>query len=88
MGRLLIPMIPVILSTFYSGADTARRTFTPVTFGAVFSLLHGYLIYATYTGKPHEFGYLGLVFVPFLEALIGVPISLLIVFLIGRLQLR
>jgi hypothetical protein len=70
----------------YFAGRNARRALIPATFGAVFSLLHGYLIYSTYTIEPQEFGYLGLIFAPFLEALIGVPISLLIVFLIGRRQ--
>jgi len=36
----------------YLAGRTARRTSTPVTYGAVFSLLHGYLIYTTYTVRP------------------------------------
>lgn len=58
----------------------------PVTFGAVVACFHGYLIFTTYTSKPQEFGYLGLVFVPFLEVLIAAPVSFLIVFLVKKVR--
>ena len=57
-----------------------------VTFGTVLACFHGYLIYTTYRFRPQEFGYLGLVVVPFFELLIAVPVSFLIVFLIRRVR--
>jgi len=57
-----------------------------VTFGTVLAFFHGYLIYTTYRFKPQEFGYLGLVLVPFLELLIAAPVSFLIVFLVKRVR--
>jgi len=63
-----------------------RAAILSVTFGAVFSVLHAYPIYTTYRFRPQEFGYVGLIFIPFLEAVIGVPSSLLIVFVVRRMQ--
>jgi Na+-driven multidrug efflux pump len=80
---LLAALCSPFVLIYFAGRN-AHRASNPVTFGAVFSLLHAYVIYATYTVRPQEFGFSGLIFVPFLEALIGIPISLLIVFLNGR----
>lgn len=57
----------------------------PVVSGLVFSSFHAYLIYRSWRFKPQEFGYLGLVFVPFLEIAVGVPLAFLIVLVIARI---
>ncbi len=57
-----------------------------VTFGTVLACIHGYLIYTTYRFKPQEFGYLGLVLVPFLEVLIAAPVSFMIIFFVRRVR--
>ena len=61
-----------------------RPAIVAVTLGAVFSCFHGYLIYTTYRFKPQEFGYLGLILIPFFEILIAAPLSFVIIFAIGR----
>jgi hypothetical protein len=55
---------------------------SPIAFGTPFSLTHAYLIYVTYAYPPQEFGYVGLIFAPVLEAVVAVPLALLIIFAI------
>jgi hypothetical protein len=55
-----------------------------IAFGALFSLTHLYLIYVTYANSPHEFGYVGLIVAPLLEAVVAVPVALFAVFMARR----
>jgi hypothetical protein len=59
---------------------------SPITFGTLFLLAHAYLTYTTYTIEPQEFGYVGLVFAPIVEAIIVVPAAMLIIFLLKQLR--
>jgi hypothetical protein len=63
-----------------------RRTWTVplVTFGSLFIIDHLYLIYVTYTRPPREFGYIGLIFAPVLEAVVAIPVGLLIILIAKR----
>ena len=81
LGAVTSPFVVI-----YWFTRNRSRAVAAVTFGAVFSLCHAWLIYVSYAFKPQEFGYLGLIFAPFLEAAIGVPISLVLVFIVKRVN--
>jgi hypothetical protein len=77
---LVVPFL-----TIYFVFRNSTSNISPLVFGVMFSLTHAYLIYVTYANPPQEFGYVGLIFAPFLEAVVAVPIALLIIFIIRRL---
>ncbi|HYL35604.1 MAG TPA: hypothetical protein VEV17_06815 [Bryobacteraceae bacterium] len=81
LAAVVSPFVGVYFFTRKGG-----RALAALTLGVVFSLGHAWMIYASYAFKPQEFGYVGLVFAPFLEAAIGVPISLVIIFIVNRLR--
>jgi hypothetical protein len=57
-----------------------------MTLGALFSFAHAYLIYVSYTSPPQEFGYVGLLFAPVLEAIVVVPLAIPIILVINKLH--
>ena len=81
LAAVVSPFVGVYFFTRKGG-----RALAALTLGAVFSLCHAWMIYVSYAFKPQEFGYLGLVLAPFLEVGIGVPVSLVIVFIVKRVR--
>jgi len=82
-------MLVALASPFliiYSVFRNSSSMKLPITLTTMFSLAHTYLIYVSYANPPQEFGYVGLIFAPFLEAIVAIPIALLIVFIIKRSQ--
>lgn len=79
LAALASPFVGVYFFTRKGG-----RAVEAVTLGTVFGLCHGWLIYVNYAFKPQEFGYVGLVFAPFLEVFVGIPIAFLVVVLAKR----
>lgn len=84
---LLVAVASPFLTLYFFTRKRGREIAT-MTFGVVFSLCHAWMIFTSYAFKPQEFGYLGLVFAPFLEAFIGVPIALVLVLVVKRLNRR
>jgi hypothetical protein len=77
---LVVPFLVIFLVYRNNSSNTS-----PIAFGALFSLTHAYLIFVTYAYPPQEFGYVGLIFAPVLEAVVAVPLGLLVIFVIKRL---
>lgn len=61
-------------------------TIPAVTLGVLFSLCHAYLIYVSYAYPPQEFGYAGLLFAPLVEAVVVIPIAMVVIYIIKRLR--
>lgn len=77
----LLMFVFLVLPFFIVFQHARKGTWTVVTqwvLLSVFTLGHGYFIYTTYTSAPQEFGYVGLFFVPLLEALVTLPLLLLL----------
>jgi hypothetical protein len=81
---MLIALVAPFLIIYWVFRNDSSNTY-PMAFGSLFSLTHAYLIYVTYANPPQEFGYVGLIFAPVLEAAVAVPAALLIIFTIKRL---
>jgi hypothetical protein len=85
---LLFIALPSPFVVIYLMFRNSSSRSTPIALGVAFSLCHLWLIYATYAFPPQEFGYLGLIFAPFLEAVVAIPAALLVIFLIKPLRLN
>jgi len=72
---MLIALVAPFLVIYWMFRNNSSNI-DPIAFGTPFSLTHAYLIYVTYTYPPQEFGYVGLIFAPMLEALVAVPAGL------------
>jgi hypothetical protein len=79
LGALVSPFL-IICIVFRQNPSSLHA----IAFGALFSLTHLYLIYVTYANSPHEFGYVGLIVAPLLEAVVAVPVALFAIFLARR----
>jgi hypothetical protein len=82
---MLIALVAPFLIIYWVFRNDSSNTY-PMAFGSLFSLTHAYLIYVTYANPPQEFGYVGLIFAPVLEAAVAVPAALLVVFTVKRLS--
>jgi hypothetical protein len=84
----LVLLAPLSLPFYIIYFLSRKRSWTipSVTLGALFSLCHAYLIYVSYAKPPQEFGYVGLLFAPLLEALVVIPIAIPVIFIIKRLR--
>lgn len=80
---MLVALVAPFLVIYFVFRNNSSNIY-PIAFGALFSLTHAYLIYVTYANPPQEFGYGGLIFAPVLEAVVAVPVALLIIFTIKR----
>jgi hypothetical protein len=78
LGALASPFVVI-----YYIARNRVWTAPAITAGVLFCCGHIYLIYVTYTTRPQEFGYLGLVFAPLLEAAVAVPTAIILILLIN-----
>lgn len=85
---LLFIALPSPFLVIYLMFRNSSSPVTPIALGVAFLFCHLWLIYATYAFPPQEFGYLGLIFAPFLEAVVAIPAALLVIFLIKRLRLN
>jgi hypothetical protein len=81
---MLIALVAPFLFTYWVFRNNSSNT-SPIAFGTLFSLTHSYLIYVTYAYPPQEFGYVGLILAPIFEAVVAVPVALLVIFTIRRL---
>lgn len=81
---MLIALVVPFLVIYWVFRNSSAST-PPIAFGILFSLTHAYLIYVTYAYPPQEFGYVGLIFAPVLEAVVAVPVALLVIFTVKRL---
>jgi len=81
-------MLAALVSPFLIIYFVFRKTpsnISPITFGVLFSLTHAYLVYVTYAYPAQEFGYVGLIFAPVLEAVVALPVALLVIFIMRKL---
>ena len=78
--------LPFLVLFFLSG-DRRSPLFIFVL-ASLFSVGHAALIYWSYTTRPREFGYAGLVFAPFLEAALAVPVGIAATWIMKRSEGR
>ena len=72
--------LPFVIIFFISRGRS--WTIPAVTFGALFSILYAWEAYGFFTVAPQEVGYIGVVFFSFVDAVVVIPIGLLIIFII------
>jgi hypothetical protein len=53
----------------------------------LYGMCHLYLVYVSFANRPHEFGYVGLIFAPIFESVVVWPVAGLIV-LVSRFRER
>jgi hypothetical protein len=76
--------LPFLIIYFFFRSDFSHVV--PITLGATFSLCHAYLIYVSYARAPQEFGYVGLLFAPLLEAVVAIPVAIIVILVIKRVN--
>ena len=95
VGLFTVVFHPILLAALsapfvilYLLSRNRRWAIPTLTSGALFSLGHLYLIYVSYARLPQEFGYIGLILAPALEAIVVVPLTGVFVLIFNRLVWR
>jgi len=84
LHTVMFVMLNLPFAALYVLSGNRGTSLSILVMTGLFSLCHLALIYWTYTTRPREFGYAGLVFAPFLEAAVAIPVGIAITWIMKR----
>jgi len=84
LHTVMFVMLNLPFAALYFMSGNRGSSFSISVMTGLFSLCHLALIYWTYTTRPREFGYAGLVFAPLLEAAVAIPAGIAITWMLKR----